>query len=77
MTKHEEKKQVYPTTQEVHENDIVDGADPGNTNIITIAVPKRAEDGIEGNLCQKDMHQLNLSREGYHRESGILNAREK
>jgi len=39
MTKHEEKKQAYPTTQEVHENDIVVGADPRNTNIITSQYP--------------------------------------
>jgi hypothetical protein len=53
--KHEENKQADPETQKVHNNDFVVGADPGNTNIITIAVPKRAEDCTDGNLRQKDI----------------------
>jgi hypothetical protein len=44
-----------PAMQEVQDNDFVVGVDPGNTNIITIAVPKCAEDGTDGNLRQKDM----------------------
>jgi len=63
--------------QEVQDNDFVVGADPGNTNIITIAVPKCAEDGTDGNLRQKDMRLLRLSRARYYRESGIMNARKK
>jgi hypothetical protein len=61
----------------VHENDFVVGADPGNTNIITIAAPKRAEDGTDGNLRQKDMRLLRLWRARYYPESGIMNARKK
>jgi len=54
VAKHEGNKKAGPTTQEVREHDFVVGANPGNTNIMTITVPKLAEDGIEGNLCQKD-----------------------
>ena len=49
-TKHEEKKEEDPAAQKVQDNDFVVGADPGNTNIITIAAPKRAEDGTGGNF---------------------------
>jgi len=52
-TKDEEKKKAGPATQKVHDNNFVVGADPGNTNIITIAAPKRAEDGTDGNVRQK------------------------
>jgi hypothetical protein len=75
--KNEEKKAAGPVTQKVHENDFVVGADPGNTNIITIAAPKRAELGIDGNLRQKDMRLLGFSRARYYRESGMMNARKK
>jgi len=75
--KHEEKKEAGPAVQKVHENDFVVGADPGNTNIITIAAPQRAEDGTDGNLRQKDMRLLRFSRARYNRESGIMNARKK
>jgi len=61
----------------VQDNDFVVGADPGNTSIITIAVPKCAEHGTDGNLRQKDMRLLRLSRARYYRESGIMNARKK
>jgi len=61
----------------VQDNNFVVGADPGNTNIVTIAVPKRAEDGTDGNLRQKDMRLLRFSRARYYRESGIMNARKK
>jgi len=74
---HEEKKDADPDTQKVQDNDFVVDADPGNTNIITIAAPKRAEDGTEGNFRQKDMRLLRFSRARYHRESGIMNARKK
>ena len=63
--------------QKVQDNDFVVGADPGNTNIVTIAVPKRAEDGTEGNLRQKHMRLLRFSRARYYRESGIMNTRKK
>jgi len=76
-TKHEDEKEADPATQKVQDNDIVVGTAPGNTNIITIPVPKRAEDGTDGNLCQKDMRLLRFSRARYYRESGIMNAREK
>jgi hypothetical protein len=75
--KHEETKKAGPVTQKVQDNDFVVGADPGNTNIITIAAPKRAEDGTDGNLRQKDMRLLRFSRARYYRESGIMNARKK
>jgi len=55
VTKHEDKMEVGPETCNPQDNDLVVGADPGNTNIITIAAPKRAEDGTGGNLRQKDM----------------------
>jgi len=77
LTKHEEKKEADPTTQEVHESDFVVGVDPGNTMNIAVAAPKRAEDGSDGDLRQKDMRLFKLSRARYHRESGIMNARKK
>jgi hypothetical protein len=77
VTKHEENKDAGPATQKVQDNDFVVGADPGNTNIITIAAPKRAEDRTDGNLRQKDMRLLRFSRARYYRESGIMNARKK
>jgi len=76
-TKHEEKKEAGPATRKVHENCFVVGADPGNTNIITVAVPKRGEDDTDGNLRQKDVRLLRFSRARYYRESGIMNARKK
>jgi len=76
-TKHEEKKEAGLETQKVHDNDFVVGADLGNTNIITIAVPKRLEDGTDGGMRQKDMRLLKFSRAIYYRESGIMNARKK
>jgi len=72
-----EKKEADPAMQKLQDNDFVVGADPGNTSIIAIAVPKRAEDGIDGNLCQKDMRLLRFSIARYDRESGIMNARKK
>jgi len=76
-TKHEEKKEAGLETQKVHDDDFVVGADPRNTNIITIAAPNRAEDSTDGNLRQKDMRLLRFSRARYYRESGIMNARNK
>jgi hypothetical protein len=76
-TKHEEKNEAGPAAQKVHDNDFVVGMDPGNTNIITIAAPKCAEDCMDGNLRLKDMHLLRFSRARYYRESGIMNARKK
>ena len=61
----------------MQDNDFVVGADLGNTNIITIAALKRAEDGTDGKLRQKDMRLLRFSRARYYRESGIMNARKK
>jgi len=52
-TKHEHIYEADPVMQEVQENDNVVGADPGDTNIMTIAAPKRAEDGTDGSLRQK------------------------
>jgi len=75
--KHEDEKEAGLETQKVHENDFVVGADPGNTNFIAVAVPKRAEDGTDGNLRQRDMRLLRFLRARYYRESGIINARKK
>jgi len=75
--KHEENKETVPATQEVQENDFVVGLDPGSTNILAIAAPKRAEDGTDGKLRQKDMRVLKLSNARYYRESGTMNARKK
>jgi len=74
---HEDEKEAGPATQKMHENDFVVGADAGNTSIITIAAPKRGEDGTDGTLHQKDMRLLRFSRARYHRESGIMNTRKK
>jgi len=76
-TKDEEKKKAGPATQNVHDNNFVVGADPGNTNIVTIAVPKLGVYGNDGNLRQKDMRLLRISRARYYRESGIMNVRKK
>jgi len=70
-----DEKGTDPAMQEVQDNDFVVGADPGNTNIITIAAPKREQDGSDGNLRQKDMRLLRFSRARYYRESGIMNAK--
>jgi hypothetical protein len=75
--KHEDEKEADPATQEVHDKGLVVGTDPGNTNIKTIAVPKRAVDGIDGNLRESDLRLLRFSRTRYSRESGIMNARKK
>ena len=70
---------VFPgsAARKVPDNDFVVGADPGNTNIITIGAPKRVEDGADGNLRQKAMRLLRLSRARYYRASAIMNARKK
>jgi len=75
--KDEEKKEADPATQKVQHNYFVVGADAGNTNIITIAAPKCAEDGTDGSLRRKDMRLLRFSIARYYRESGIMNARKK
>jgi len=75
--KHEDEKDRGPATKKAHENDFVVRAHPGNTNIVTIAAPKRVEDGTDGNLRQKDMRLLRFSRARYYRESGIMDARKK
>jgi len=75
--KDEDKKEAELATQEVEHNDLVVDADPGNTNIITIALPRRVEDDTDGNLRQKDMRILSFSRARYDRESEIMNARKK
>jgi len=77
VTKDEDEKEAGPTMQEVQDNDFVVGGDPRNTNIITIAAPKRADDGTDCNLRQTDMRLLRLARARYYRESGIVNARKK
>jgi hypothetical protein len=53
--KHEENNKADPATQKVQDNELVVGTDPGNTNIVTIAAPKRAEDGPDVSSRQKDM----------------------
>jgi hypothetical protein len=75
--KHEDDKEADLATKKVQDNGSVVHADPGNTNIITIAAPKRGEDGTDGTLRQKDMCLLRFSRARYYRESVIMNARKK
>jgi len=65
--KHEENKKAGSEKQKVQDNDFAVGADPGNTNIISIAAPTRAENGTHGNLRQKDMRLLRFSRAIYYR----------
>jgi hypothetical protein len=77
MKSHEENKEAGSTTQEVQKNDFIVSVDPGNTNIVTIAAPKCQKDGVDGNLCQKDMRLLKFSRARKYGESGIMNARKK
>jgi hypothetical protein len=77
VTNHEDEKEEDPVTQEVEDNGFVVGTDPGNTNHIAIAAPKRAEDGTDGNLPHKDIRLFKLSRARYYRESGIMSARKK
>jgi len=48
--RHKEKEEADPATNAVQDKDFVVGADPTNTNIVTVAVPKHAEDGINGNF---------------------------
>jgi hypothetical protein len=74
---HKETNRADPETQELQENENVSGLEPGNTNIMTIVAPKCAKDGIDGNLCQKDMCLSKFSGARYYRESGIMNARKK
>jgi len=66
-----------PDAYKAQENDFVVGADLGNTNVMTVAVAKCGEAGIEGNLRQKDMRLLKFSIARYYRESGMVNARGK
>jgi len=75
--KHEDEREAGHKTKEMQENDSLVSADPGNTNIITIAARKCREDGIDGNLRHKDMRLLKFSRARYYRESGIMNWRRK
>jgi len=76
-TKHEDEKEEDPAMQNVQKNGFFVGADPGNTNIVTIAVRRRAEDGTDGTLRRKEMRLLRFSRARYDREWGIMNARKK
>jgi len=77
MKSHVGNKEAGSTTQEVQKNDFIVSVDPGNTNIVTIAASKCRKDGVDGNLCQKDMRLLKFSRARKHGESGIMNARKK
>jgi len=54
-------QEAGPTALEVQKNAFVVGMDPVNTHIVTIAAPKREEDGSVGNLRQKDISLLRLS----------------
>jgi len=73
LAKREENKEASPTKQEVHENHFVVGAGPGNTNIRTITTRNCGDDGIDGNLRQKHMRVLKLSRTRYYREFSVMN----
>ena len=77
VTKDKNEKKAGSEEQKVEDKDFVVGTDPGSTNTITIAAPKRAEDGTYGNLRQKDMRLLTFSRARFYRESGVINATKK
>ena len=77
VRKGEDKKEVGPGTYSPLDNDFVVSMDPENTNIITIAAPKRGRNSNNGNLCQRDIRLLKLSRARDYRESGIMNARKQ
>jgi len=64
------EKEAGPAAQQVQSNDFVVGADPGNTDTVTIAALERGGNGIEGNLRQKGMCLLRFSSAGCYRESG-------
>jgi len=50
------------TTQEVQKNDFVVDVDSAKSNVKTTAAPKCAQDGIDGNLCQKGMCLIKFAR---------------
>jgi hypothetical protein len=77
VTRYEDEKEADCATQKRQYNDFVVGADPGNTNVTAIAVPRRAEYGPDGNFIQKDMRLLRFPRARYYRESGVMNTRKK
>jgi len=77
VEQHEDEKEADTATQKVQDNDFVVGADPWNTIIIGMAVPKRAEDGINDSPFQRDMRLLRFSRARYYLELGIMNARKE
>jgi len=74
LPKHKNKKAGH-WMYNPHENDFVVGLNPWNKNIISIAVPKRAEDCTDGNIRLKYVLLLRFSRARYYRESRITNAR--
>jgi len=72
---HEHAKLEDLATQGGHESDFVVGADPKNTNLVTVAAPKRAEDVNDGNIRHNDVRLLKFSKARYYLESGKMNAR--
>jgi len=68
-------KKTGDGTYNAHEIVFLGGLNPLNTNIISIAAPRRAEGGTDGNMPQKDLFLLVFSRARWYRESGILSAR--
>jgi len=77
LTEHEKDKEVGPRRRRCRRTTLSSACDTGNTNIVTIAATNFAEDGIDGNLRQRDMRLLKLSRARYYRDSGKMNARKQ
>jgi len=76
--KHEDEKEAGPAAHNVHGNDFVIGTErPGNTDTMIVAVPKRGQDGNDGNLHQSDMRLRKSSNARYYRGSERMNARKK
>ena len=65
----EEGQRVYKP----EENDYEVGGDPGGKDIVTLALPGKAND--KGRYREQRFHKLSLSRARYYRESGINKAR--
>jgi hypothetical protein len=72
-----EHKKTGDGTYNAHEIVYLGGLTPLNSNIITIAAPKRAEGATDGNMPQKNLRLLRFSRARWYRESEILSARKE
>jgi len=66
LPNHENKRKGHGTYNP-HENGFLVGLNPWKKDIITIAVPKRADDSTGGNIRQKEMRLFRFSRVRYYR----------